>query len=99
MSFLLLLSSESFNKTVKAVILLVAGEGFDFALLCRTGTHSLRSPAFCCPPFVCSEPTFSSVQLLATHISQKSHHKGDFSVLLVAGEGFDFALLCRTGTH
>ena len=64
-------------------VLLVAGEGFDFALLCRTGIHSLRSPAFCRPPFVCSEPTFSSVQLLATHINQKSHHKGDFSVLLV----------------
>lgn len=71
MSFLLLLSSESFNKTVKAMILLVAGEGFDFALLRRTGTHSLRSPAFCRPPFVCSEPTFSSVQLLATHINPK----------------------------
>ena len=47
------------------------------------GVHSPCLPAFCRPPFVCSEPTFSSVQLLATHINQKSHHKGDFSVLLV----------------
>ncbi len=68
------------------------GKGFDFA--------SPMLVFYCLPPhlrsaFAWREPTFSSVQILATHIKQKDHPKGWLFVLLVAGEGLFLASLIR----